>query len=275
MPLRVGLIGCGSIGTVIARAIDQGRVGGVKLVAIYDIVREHAETLAHKISRKPVICQSADELIAMNSIQLVVEAASQQAVKEYALKVLDANKDLMVMSVGALLEEELYSQIVDLARKKGRRVYVPSGAIVGLDNVKSAALGEVYEAYLTTRKPPSSFEGNAYIQERKINLNAIKKPTILYEGKAREAVKLFPRNANVAASLSLAGTGPDKTKVKIIADPRIKEIIHEIKLRGEFGQLETRTINKPFPENPKTSYIAALSAIATLKRIAGNIIIGT
>lgn len=275
MRLCVGLIGCGSIGTVIAEAIDGGRVGDVELVAVYDVIREHAERLVSKLSRKPVISESVEGLIKREDIKLVVEAASQEAVRQYALKILDEGKDLMVMSTGALLDDKLYKQILDSAKKRGRKVYVPSGAIVGLDNIKSAALARIYEVTLTTRKPPSSFEGAPFIKNRKIDLNAIKEPTLLYEGTAREAVKLFPRNVNVAASLSLAGVGPDKTKVKIIADPGIKEIIHEIHVKGEFGELETRTINRPFPSNPQTSYIAALSAIATLKRIAEKIVIGT
>jgi len=275
MRLCVGLIGCGSIGTIIAEAIDRGRVGDVELAAVYDIIREHAERLVSKLSRKPVVSESVEGLITTRNIKLVVEAASQEAVRQYALKILDGGKDLMVMSTGALLNDELYKRMLNSAKKKGRKVYVPSGAIVGLDNIKSAALGRIYEVSLTTRKPPSSFEGAPFIRNRKIDLSAIKEPTPLYAGTAREAVKLFPRNVNVAASLSLASVGPDKTKVKIIADPKIKEIIHKIQIKGEFGELETKTINKPFPDNPKTSYIAALSAIATLKRIAGNIIIGT
>ena len=275
MRLCVGLIGCGSIGTVIAEAIDEGRVGDVELVVVYDVIREHAERLVSKLSRKPVISESVEGLIKREDIKLVVEAASQEAVRQYALKILDEGKDLMVMSTGALLDDKLYKQILDSAKKRGRKVYVPSGAIVGLDNIKSAALARIYEVTLITRKPPLSFEGAPFIKNRKIDLNAIKEPTLLYEGTAREAVKLFPRNVNVAASLSLAGVGPDKTKVKIIADPGIKEIIHEIQVKGEFGELETKTINRPFPSNPKTSYIAALSAIATLKRIAEKIVIGT
>ena len=273
--LGVGLIGCGAIGTIIAKAIDEGKVGDVELVIVYDIIREHAEELVGKLLRKPIISNSSDELIESRDLQLVIEAASQGAVRQYALKVLEEEKDFMVMSTGALVDNDLFEQVLDVAKERKRKVYIPSGAIVGLDNVKSAAMGGIYEATLTTRKPPSSFEGAPFIEDRKIDLPAVKEPMLLYEGTAREAVNLFPSNINVAASLSLAGVGADKTRVKIIADPGIKDIIHEIHVRGEFGEFKTRTINKRFPENPKTSYIAALSAIATLKKIASNIIVGT
>jgi len=273
--LKVGLIGCGSIGTIISEAIDKGTVGDVELTAVYDIYREKAERLVTKLTKKPVIAASADELIKRKDVHLVIEAASQTAVKQYALRALEEDKDLMVMSAGALIDEDLYEQILSHAERRGRKVYVPSGAIVGLDNIKSAAIGEIFEVTLTTKKPPLSFEGAPFIKSRKIDLGSVKEPLLLYEGPAREAVKLFPNNVNVAASLSLAGVGADKTKVRIITDPGVKEIMHEIHVRGEFGELETKTVNKPFPNNPKTSYIAALSAIATLKKIAGNIVIGT
>jgi len=260
---------------VIAEAIDSGKAGDIELIAVYDIIWERAGKLANGLSKKPIVAKDADELIKRDGVNMVIEAASQEAVRQYSVKVLTENKDLMVMSTGALLDDALFQQIFTLATSKGRKVYVPSGAIVGLDNIKSAAVGPIEEVTLTTRKPPLSFEGSPLIKKRKIDLSSLKGPLVLYEGPAREAVKLFPQNVNVAASLSLAGIGPDRTKVRVITDPGIKEITHEIHVKGDFGELTTKTINKPFPKNPKTSYIAALSAIATLKKISGSIIVGT
>ena len=224
---------------------------------------------------RPIIAEYADELLEDEKIHLVIEAASQDAVRQYAIKALFEGKDLMVMSTGALLDDVLFREISKIAEKYGRKVYVPSGAIVGLDNIKAAAVRPIEEVTLITRKPPQSFEGAPLIKEKHINLSTLDKPLLLFEGPAREAVKLFPKNVNVSASLSLAGIGPDRTKVRIIADPHARNITHEIHVKGEFGEIITRTLNKPFPENPKTSYIAALSAIATLRKISGNIIVGT
>jgi aspartate dehydrogenase len=270
-----GLIGCGAIGTVLAEAIDSGKAGEIDLIVVYDIIVERAQILASKLNRKPLVAKNINEVLERDDVQIVIEAASQEAVEQYAVKVLSSNKDLMVMSTGALLDETLMAKIVEAAKNSGRKIYVPSGAIVGLDNVKAAAIGQIEEVTLITRKPPISFKGAPYVEKSKIDLSTLKEPLTLYEGSAREAVKLFPQNVNVAATLSLAGVGPDKTKVKIIVDPGIKNIIHEIHVKGEFGEILTRTVNKPFPSNPRTSYIAALSAIATLKKISGNIIIGT
>jgi aspartate dehydrogenase len=273
--IGAGLIGCGSIGKVIAEAIDQGTAGEIELVAVYDRVRERSEKLVASLAKKPVITRDADELLGREDIQIVVEAASQQAVRQYAAKALAEDKDLMILSTGALLEEDLFRQISRLAKSKAGKVYVPSGAIVGLDNIKSAAIGHIDDVTLTTRKPPPSFEGAPLVQRRKIDLSSLKEPLVLYEGPARDAVKLFPQNVNVSASLSLAGIGADRTKVRIITDPGAKEISHEIHVKGRFGELKTQTTNKPFPTNPKTSYIAALSAIATLKKMSESIIVGT
>jgi aspartate dehydrogenase len=260
---------------VIAESIDSGKAGDIKLTIVYDIIYERAEALASRLINKPIAARRFDEILARDDVQIVIEAASQEAVKQYAVEILSSNKDLMVMSAGALLDDNLLARITDATRRTGRRVYVPSGAIVGLDNVKSAALGQIEEVTLTTRKPPVSFKDALFIEKSKIDLSLIKEPLLLYEGPAREAVKLFPQNVNVAASLSLAGIGPDRTRVRIIVDPNIKNIIHEIHVRGEFGEIYTKTINKPFPNNPRTSYIAALSAIATLKKVTSSIIVGT
>ncbi|MEM1581781.1 MAG: aspartate dehydrogenase [Candidatus Bathyarchaeia archaeon] len=273
--IGAGLIGCGAIGTVIAEAIDRGIAGNVKLVIIYDIIRERAENLALKLNYKPIIAENINEMLMKEDIQIIIEAASQEAVKQYAVKILNSKKDLMIMSAGALIDDALLANIMEAASKNEKKVYVPSGAIVGLDNIKSAAIGQIEEVTLATRKPPISFKGAPYIERSKIDLSSLREPLILYEGPAREAVKLFPQNVNVAASLSLAGIGPDKTRVKIIVDPNVKNIIHEIHVKGEFGEFYTRTVNKPFPNNPRTSFIAALSAIATLKKVSSCIIIGT
>ena len=260
---------------MIARAIDTGEAGEVTLKSVYDIVREHAERLASILSKKPKIARDADEILMDDGISLIIEAASQEAVRQYAVKALSNGKDLMIMSAGALIDDEFFNEVSRAAREHGKKVYVPSGAIVGLDNVKAAAVRSIEEVMLVTRKPPKSFEGAPFIRERNIDLSGISEETVLFEGSAREAVRLFPRNVNVSASLSLAGVGADRTKVRIIADPKADRITHEIHVRGEFGEILTKTINKPFPENPKTSYIAALSAIATLRKISGSIVVGT
>jgi len=275
MALGVGLIGCGAIGTVLAYAIDRGQAGSAHLVMVYDRIAEKSNILSKKLVRKPKIAENFEELIACKDVNLIVEAASQEAVRAYALRILMAGKDLMIMSVGALVDSELAEEVRRCAMESGKRVYIPSGAIAGLDGVKAAVIGKVDSVTLTTRKPPEGLKDASYIKEKKVNLEKLKSPTLIYEGPASEACKLFPANVNVAAALGLASIGVEKTKVQIIADPSIKRNIHEVKVKGEFGELKTRVENVPLIDNPKTSRLAALSAIATLKKISEPLTIGT
>jgi aspartate dehydrogenase len=275
MSLGVGLIGCGAIGTVLARAIDKGQAGDAHLVMIYDIIADKSKILREKLTCKPKIAENFRELIECESVNLVIEAASQEAVKDYALDVLRAGKDLMVMSVGALVDSKLTEEIRHCAKESERRIFIPSGAIAGLDGVKATVIGKVDSVTLITRKPLEGLMDAPYVKEKKLRLEKLEKPTLIYEGPAFEACKLFPANVNVAAALGLAGVGVEKTKVRIIADPFIKRIIHEVKVKGEFGELRVHTENVPLTENPKTSYLAALSAIATLKKISESFIVGT
>jgi aspartate dehydrogenase len=273
--LGLGLIGCGAIGTVLAHAIDEGKAGDSRLVYVYDLIVSKSEKLARELSHKPKIAKDFQELIECGDVNLIIEAASQGAVRQYALKVLKSGKDLMVMSVGALVDSELTNEIGSFIKGTERKVYVPSGAIAGLDGLKAAAINKIDEVTLITRKPPNGLEGAPYIKEKKIDLSAIKEPTTIYEGNAKEACRLFPENVNVAAALSLAGIGPEKTKVQIIVHPTIQKNIHEIHVKGDFGKLTVHNENVVSPRNPKTSALAVLSAITTLKKITENIQIGT
>lgn len=273
--MNVALIGCGSIGTTLARAIDAGKAGKVKLAWLYDLKPEKSRTLAKELRSKPKMAKKVTQIYADKTTDLVIEAASQKAVALYALDVLKSGKDLMVMSVGAFGDEKLLKSVQRASEKSGKKVYVPSGAILGIDGVKAAMLGEIEEVALTTRKPPAALAYSTYLRERGISLAGLKEPLVVFEGTAREAVKAFPESVNVAATLSLAGIGLDKTKVRIIADPSLDRNVHEIRVRGKAGEFTTEARNVPSPENPKTSYLAALSAIRTLRNLTETIRIGT
>lgn len=273
--LKIALIGCGSIGTTLAKAIDAGKAGEVKLVWLYDLKPEKSGALAKKLRSKPKIAKKVAQIYADKATNLVIEAASQKAVALYALDVLKSGKDLMVMSVGAFSDEKLLKSVRRASEKSGRRVYIPSGAILGIDGVKAAMLGEIEEVALATRKPPATLAYSAYLRERGINLVGLKKPLVVFEGTAREAVRAFPESVNVAATLSLAGIGLEKTKVRIIADPLLDRNVHEIRVRGKAGEFTTEARNVPSPENPRTSYLAALSAIRALRNLTETIRIGT
>jgi aspartate dehydrogenase len=269
--LKIGIIGCGAIGARICKAIDTGNINA-QLVAIYDRSSEHCDNLLGSLKNKTVI-SSPGELI--SKADIVVECASQAAVCELGLSVLEAGKDLMVMSVGALMDQDLLKEFVLTARKNGCRIYIPSGAIAGIDGLKSASMATINKVILSTVKNPKGLSGAPFIVENNIDLGSFHEKTLIFEGNAKEAVRAFPANVNVAASLSLAGLGAEKTQVKVFVDPRASRNIHEIMVIGDFGTFTSRIENVPSPDNPRTSLLAALSAIATLKKITEPLQIGT
>ncbi len=267
--LKIGVVGVGTIGGEICRAIDDGVVQA-RLVGITDVDSVKAERLARSLKRSLPVMALADVIEASD---LVVEAASKAAAPAIIQEALTRSRDVMVMSVGGLLESA--AELLQLAQRNGRRLYVPSGAIAGLDAIKGAMVGRVSKLTLTTRKPPRGLEGAPYVVQKGIDLKTLKEPTVIFSGSAREAVPGFPANVNVAAALSLAGIGADKTEVRILADPKCDKNVHEIEAEGDFGKLFVRMENVPSPTNPKTSYMAALSAIALLRRITSSLVVGT
>ncbi len=270
MPIKIGLVGCGAIGAEIAKAIDSGVIDA-DLVAVCDHNAATARALINSLGKKPLKAR-LDELVDLSDV--VVEAASQRAVPSVARAALQKGKKLMIMSVGALADVALFEEIRNLAQANDSQVYLPSGAIAGLDGLKSASIGDIRRVTLTTTKNPRGLKGAPYIQEKNIDLESLAGPTVIFEGSALEAVKAFPANVNVAATLFLAA-GQADVAVRVVADPAIQVNRHEIEVVGDFGRIATKVENIPSPKNPKTSYLAALSAIATLRSIVQPMKIGT
>jgi len=238
----VGLIGCGAIGNVLAEAIERKLVVCDELVA-YDIDLNKAEALKKRLKFPVTIAEGFEELIAQKPV-VIVEAASQQAVKAYVPRIIAEGIDVIVMSTGALLDLD-----VDLSH-----VYLPSGAIGGLDAIASAAQAGIDKVCLTSRKSPSAFGKNNNEAEK------------IYEGDAEEAAKRFPREMNVAATLALT-VKPTKVKVQIVLDPAVTKNTHEIQVDWQFGEMFLRFSNEPHPDNPHTSALAAWSAIWLLQTL--------
>jgi aspartate dehydrogenase len=269
MMLRVGVVGCGAIGSEIARAIDSGLVRA-ELVGINDARSDAAGRLARSLERPPLILP-LDQLV--DAVQLVVEATAKDAAPAVIRAALERGRDVVVLSVGGLLG--CADEACALAEANGARIYVPSGAIAGLDAVKAAAVVKIDRVTLTTRKPPRGLAGAPHVVAKGIDLASVREPTQIFSGAARDAIPAFPANVNVAAALSLAGIGADATRVQVVADPTSDKNVHEIEVEGEFGRLAIRIENVPSPANPKTSYMAALSAIALLRRLTATLVVGT
>ncbi len=269
--MKIGLIGCGAIGAQICRAIDNKLVDA-QLVAIYDRSAERCERLLGLLNNKPEIL-SPGELIF--GADLVIECASTAAVREHGLSVLESGKDLMVLSAGAFADQGLLERFINAASANNCKIYIPSGAIAGLDGLKSASIAHIDRVMITTTKNPEGLKGAPYIVKNNIDLESFHEKTLLFEGSADDAIAAFPANINVAVSLGIAGTGTRNTQVRVFVDPQATSNIHEISVEGAFGRLTCCVENIPSPDNPRTSFLAALSAVATLKKIAEPLQIGT
>lgn len=269
--LKIGIVGCGAIGTSLAKAIFFDFSDKAKLSSLYDIDIEKAYKLSSTLKTKKIVALNLDDLI--NSVDLVIEAASSKASYEIARKALLATKDIMIMSVGGIIDH--YKELFIKALDRNVKLYIPSGAICGLDGLKAVKASKIRKVTLTTKKPPSAFKGVTYLLKKKINLDQLKEDTVLFEGNALSAIKHFPANINVAATLSILGLGVENTSVKIVAVPNATRNIHEIEIDSDAGKIFTRTDNVIHPDNPKTSFLAVLSALATLKEILEPVRIGT
>jgi len=258
---RIGIIGCGVIGTGIAEFIQRSMRKKARIVAVCDIDLKKAKALSKKIKPRPVITDIGNLI---KKSDLIIEAAGSKISGRIAQNAVSHKKDVLIMSTGGLLKK---TALFKKARTKGCSVYIPSGAVCGLDGLRSAASGKIKKVVLTTRKPPGGLKGAPYLKKRDIQIEKIKKETLIYSGNAEEAVKYFPKNVNVAATLSLSGIGPKRTKVRIITSPRYTKNIHELEVSGEFGRLFTRVENVPSKKNPKTSQLAIFSALAKLKEV--------
>lgn len=268
--LKIGIVGCGAIGSSLAKVILFDFKGRAVLAGLYDADAQKADKLAAKLKKPKVAARSLRELI--NRSDLVIEAAKPDAVLDIARKTLSCGADIMVMSVGGLLED--YRKMELLARKKGCRIYVPSGAVCGIDGLRAARNCKINRVTLTTRKPARALSDVPYVLKRKINLGKLTGDKVIFEGNAAKAVKAFPQNINVAATLSLAGLGRNKTTVRLVASPHVTRNIHEVEIDSEAGRIICRSENVVHPDNPKTSFLAVLSAVATLRRILEPLQIG-
>ena len=257
--LRTGIVGMGVIGHRVAEAIRRG-IPGVALTGV--TVRRPESAAGFEVLPLEALIARSD---------LVVEAATQAALREFGPAVLEAGKHLMVLSVGALVG--VLDDWARRAEKHGCRILVPSGAIAGLDGVKGAREGVITAVTMETRKPPRGLAGAPYILEHRIDLDAITAETLIFEGPAAEAVRAFPANVNVVAALSLAGIGPERTRIKLYAVPGQARNQHRITIEGEFGTLRIEVENVP-SENPRTGRLSYLSAIAMLREMGAAVQVG-
>jgi aspartate dehydrogenase len=263
----IGIVGCGAIGRALLKAIDAGKLS-VAVAGVTSRTEKNARAFLSTLREPPPYL---DRALLIARSDLIVEAAGGEIVADLAKEVFAAGKDLMVISVGALLD---HPEIIVRSRETGCRLFVPSGAIAGLDGIKSACIGQISHVTITTRKPPQGLDGAPYLVEHGVSLASLNDEREVFSGTAREACRGFPANVNVSAAVSLAGIGPDKTKVRILAVPGLERNCHDIQVEGEFGRLAVHIENVP-SENPRTGQLTALSIIRSVQDAADSVRVGT
>src|SRR5579883_3474477 len=246
-PLAVAIGGFGAIGRAVAARLDRG-IEGLRLVAV-----------------------SARDAARAEAAEVVVECAPAAVLREIAEPALTRSRILMVLSAGALLDN---FDLVELARRHGGRIVVPSGALLGLDAVAGAAEGTITRVHMVTRKPPQGLAGAPYLEERGISLDGLRTAKLVFSGSAHAAARGFPANVNVAAALALAGIGPERTTIEIWADPGVSRNTHRIEIEADAARFSMQIENVP-SENPKTGRLTALSVLAALKKLVGPLAVGT
>lgn len=254
---KVALIGYGAIARIMCRKLEEHDKSSAVSIAGVLVRKNRVEETKNAVGPDVAVVTSIDALLEL-SPDIVVECAGQGSIAEFAETVLSAGFDLMVISTGALADDALRNRLSRAAERAGSRMVLPSGAIAGIDGLNALRIGGLHAVRYTSTKPPAAWAGTP--AEEKYELDAITEPTVLYTGPANEAARLYPKNANLAATVALAGLGMEKTEIRLVADPAAApHNVGRIDAEGEFGKLTVECRGLPAPDNPKTSASTALS----------------
>ena len=267
-PLRVAIGGLGAIGLQVAEALDRG-IDGLALSAVSANDKQRAAARVEAFHQPPAILDLAT---LADAAEIVVECAPAAVFRDVAAPAVEAGRIFIPLSVGQLL---LHEDLIARAPDTGARILVPTGALLGLDAVRAAAEGTIHSVTMVTRKPPMGLKSAPLVIEQGLDLDALAAPLCLFEGSAREAARGFPANINVAVALSLAGIGPDRTRVEIWADPAVTRNTHTIRVDSDATRFEMTIEGIPSPDNPATGLLTPLSVIATLKGLVAPLKVGT
>jgi aspartate dehydrogenase len=271
--MRVGIIGGGSIARLFLEHVRGGDLGRTRVVALLGRGAQSRGRQLAKAFRVPYVSGLEGLLAAKPDV--VVEAAAHGAVREFGERLLKKGVALIVLSAGALCDDALRRKLERAAEKSGALLSVPSGGIGGLDALKAACVAGVEEVSIAVTKPPAAWKGIPYVEKLGVDLDALREPRVLFEGSAREGVPHFPANVNIAAVLSMAGIGFDRTRLKVVADPALRHNTHYIDVKGRTGKFSIKLENVPAPDNPNTAWLACYSALAALKAVQSPVRYGT
>ncbi|MBV1696316.1 MAG: aspartate dehydrogenase [Hyphomicrobiales bacterium] len=267
--LNVAVGGLGAIGLRLAQELDRGGIAGLTLAAVSARDPGKAAEKLAGLSRKP-------EMLPIEKLaevaDVVVECVPARHFRQIAAPTVERGRIFVPLSVGQLIE---HMDLVDRAASTGARIMVPTGALLGLDAVRAAAEGTIASASIVTRKPPKGLAGAPLLVAKGIDVGSLEEPVQVFRGSAREAIKGFPANVNVAVALALAGIGPDRTTVEIWADPGVERNTHTISIVSDSSDFTMTIAGRPTVENPATGRITAQSVIALLRRLSSPLVVGS
>jgi aspartate dehydrogenase len=266
--LRIGIAGLGAVGLDVAKRLIDGDVPGLTLAAVAVRDADKARRALPQIGDL-VALRTLDTI--GNDCDLVVECLPPECFRDIAIPVIDKGLLFMPLSAAQLLHN---GDLVERAKNSGARILVPSGALIGFDAVRAAAEGEIRSVDMVTRKPPAGLEGAPYLIERGMSVIGVKEPLKVFDGSAREGARGFPANVNVAAALSLAGIGPDRTHLEIWADPTVTRNTHTITVEADATRF-TMTIESVPSANPRTGMLVAPSVVAALRGLVSELKVGS
>lgn len=265
--MKTALIGCGAIGSALLELVKDDADLDVVAIVVPSTFSAAAQSVAQRLAPRAQIVTS----VPLHDVDLVIEAAGHAAIEEHVLPALRRGVPAIMASVGALSAQGLPEQLEAAARAGGTQVQLIAGAIGAIDALAAARVGGLDAVRYTGRKPPHAWKGTPADEAH--DLATLATETVIFEGSAREAAALYPKNANVAATVSLAGLGLDRTSVRLIADPGVSENVHHVEAEGAFGRFELTMRNRALVANPKTSALTVYSAVRALRgRVAPLVI---
>ena len=266
--MKVGIVGFGSIGTEVAKAL----IKGVDNFSLYGIVSRSTENAQKRILQLQHEIKIYDLETLVNNCDVVIDCAPKEAFRSIATKCIQEHKTLITVSGSGILDN---LDLEEIARKNKTQIILATGAILGLDALRAASESKINSVKMTTRKPPNALSNAPYVIEKGLQLNELLEPKLIFKGSATEGAKAFPANVNVAAAVGLAGIGANETELEIWADPNLKRNTHKVEVDADSAVLEMSIQNVQTPENPGTGKITGLSVIACLRGLKSPFKIGT
>ena len=266
--MNVGIVGFGSIGSEVAKAL----INGVEDFSLYGITSRSKSNAQERIAKLDKNIKIYDLGTLVDNCEIIIDCAPKEAFRDIATQCINKERKLITVSGSGILDN---LDLEELAKTKNSQIILATGAILGLDALRAASESNINSVTMTTRKPPNALSNAPFVINNNIELNNLLEPKLIFKGSATDGAKAFPANVNVAAAVGLAGIGANKTKLEIWADPNLKRNTHKVQVDSDSAIFEMSIQNVQTPENPGTGKITGLSVIACLRGLKSSFKIGT